>query len=173
MVVAVAGVVTLLIRGDVENLTTLNVNIGDGLMLLSVVSWMIYALLIKRLSKRYSGFTLTFYATLFGALLLILFAPSEDCFRQIRQISPASFLAVIYMGAGASGAGYLLYNLSIAGIGPTRTSGLVYSFLPMFVAILAFLIFGEPITLVMVFSAALILLGLRLMMRRPEPPPNE
>jgi drug/metabolite transporter (DMT)-like permease len=69
------------------------------------------------------------------------------------------------MGVGASGIGYLLFNLSVAKIGPTRTAGFVYSLVPVFVAILALLFFAETITLVMIASGGLILLGLRLMMQ--------
>ena len=64
-----------------------------------------------------------------------------------------------------SGIGYLLFNLSVAKIGPTRTAGVVYSLVPVFVAILALLFFAEAITFVMIASGGLILIGLRLMMQ--------
>jgi drug/metabolite transporter (DMT)-like permease len=71
----------------------------------------------------------------------------------------------MYMGVGASGIGYLLYNLSIAGIGPTKTAGLVYSAVPVFVALLALLLLGETLTPELLISVALILLGLNLVIR--------
>ncbi len=125
---------------------------------------MVYALLIRKMLAKYSGFTLTFYATLFGVGLLLLLAPIEDAFTQLRQISYASVWSVLYMGACVSGLGYLLYNLSIREIGPSRTSSFVYSVIPVVVAGLALVFFQQPITLLMFVSMALILIGLQLML---------
>ena len=162
--IALLGVLVLLSRGDIGTYAELSFNKGDLLMLLSVVSWMIYALLIKTMVERYSGFTLTFYSTLFGVLILLLLAPGESALDQIGRMSAASLVSVIYMGVCASGLGYLLYNLSIHGIGPTRTSSFVYSVIPLIVAALAWLFFREAITPIMIGSVILILLGLRLML---------
>ncbi|MFQ5824220.1 MAG: DMT family transporter [bacterium] len=164
--IVVIGVILLIIKGKISNLIGLNLNLGDSLMLCAVLSWVIYSLLIKKLSNKYSSFTLTFYATLFGVLLLLIFALTEDCFRQIKEISIVSFCSVLYMGIAASGIGYLFYNLSIARIGPTKTSGFISSLVPIFVALLAWLFFSEPITLIMVLSIAFVLYGLNMMFRK-------
>lgn len=161
---AFLGVLVLLSRGDIDAILAVRFNKGDLLMLLSVVSWMIYALLIRTMVDRYSGFTLTFYATLFGVVLLLFLAPLEGPVGQIRGISRASLLSVLYMGICGSGLGYLLYNLSIREIGPTRTSSFVYSVIPLIVAVLALLFFGQSITSTMVASTVLILVGLRMML---------
>ena len=162
--IALLGVLVLLSRGDIEAFTKLSFNKGDVLMLLSVVSWMIYALMIKTMVDRYSGFTLTFYSTLAGVLILLVLAPGESALDQIGRMSIESLVSVLYMGVCASGLGYLLYNLSIREIGPTRTSSFVYSVIPPIVAVLAWIFFREAITPIMVASVALILLGLRLML---------
>ena len=64
------GVLLLLTKGNLSVFLTLDFNFGDLLMLLAVLSWVIYALLIKYLSKSYHSFTLTFYAVLTGAFFL-------------------------------------------------------------------------------------------------------
>jgi len=164
ILVAFIGVLLLLSRGDSDTILSLRFNKGDLLMLLSVVSWMVYALLIRTMLDRYSGFTLTFYATLFGVLMLLVLAPQEAPLGDIREISRTSLLAVVYMGICGSGLGYLLYNLSIREIGPTRTSSFVYSVIPLIVAVLALLFFQQPITPIMIVSMILILIGLRMML---------
>ena len=164
ILVAFIGVLLLLSRGDSDTILSLRFNKGDLLMLLSVVSWMVYALLIRTMLDRYSGFTLTFYATLFGVLMLLVLAPQEAPLGDIREISRTSLLAVVYMGICGSGLGYLLYNLSIREIGPTRTSSFVYSVIPLIVAGLALLFFQQPITPIMIVSMILILIGLRMML---------
>ena len=164
VLVAFIGVLLLLSRGDSNTILDLRFNKGDLLMLLSVISWMVYALLIRTMLDRYSGFTLTFYATLFGVVILLVLAPQEAPLADIQEISRASLLAVVYMGICGSGLGYLLYNLSIREIGPTRTSSFVYSVIPLIVAVLALLFFQQPITPIMIVSMILILIGLRMML---------
>ena len=171
VVIAFVGVLLLFSRGDIEAILAVQFNKGDLLMLLSVVCWMAYALLIRTMVDRYTGFTLTFYSILFGVLMLLLLAPQEAPLDQIEEISRASLLSVLYMGICGSGLGYLLYNLSIREIGPTRTSSFVYSVIPLIVAALALLFFQQPITPIMIGSLVLILIGLQLMLavtRRPS-----
>jgi drug/metabolite transporter (DMT)-like permease len=171
VLIAFFGVLLLLSRGDIDTFLDLRFNKGDLLMLLSVISWMVYALLIRTMLDRYSGFTLTFYATLFGVVMLLFLAPQEAPLGNIQEISRASLLSVIYMGIGGSGLGYLLYNLSIREIGPTRTASFVYSVIPLIVAVLALLFFQQPITPIMIASMILILLGLRMMLAVKADPP--
>lgn len=168
--IALLGVLTILTRGRLFDLLQMQVNIGDVFMVCAVLCWVVYALLLKQLSKRYSGFTLTYYASLTGVLLLAGLAIAEHPIAQIQSLSIPSILAILYMGIGASGIGYLLYNLSIVKIGPTKTSSSVYSLVPVCVAILAFLFFREPITPIMIISASLIILGVNLMLfEKPKP----
>jgi drug/metabolite transporter (DMT)-like permease len=170
LVVAFIGVLILLCDGNLDVFLAVRFNKGDLLMLLSVVSWVVYALLIRSMLDRYSGFTLTFYATLFGVLMLLFLAPQEAPLGDIQTISRESLLSILYMGIFASGLGYLLYNLSIREIGATRTSSFVYSVIPLVVAVLAWLFFQQSITPAMVVSMALILIGLHLMLAvKPRP----
>ena len=161
---AFVGVLILLSRGEVDALVNLRFNKGDLLMILSVLCWIVYALIIRKMLDRYSGFTLTFYATAFGVLILLFLAPLEAPLSEIRGISRASLLSVLYMGVCGSGLGYLLYNLSIREIGPTRTSSFVYSVIPLIVAALAWQFFRQPITPIMLASMLVILVGLRMML---------
>ncbi|SYZ74754.1 Integral membrane protein DUF6 [Candidatus Zixiibacteriota bacterium] len=163
LVVAMAGVILLVTRGHAANLLYLNFNLGDLLMLAAVVCWVIYSLIVKTISSKYSGLTITFYAALFGVGQLSLLALSENLPEQMAHISGAAIWALLYMGVVASGIGYLLFNLSIAAIGPTRTSSFTYSLVPIFVAILALVFFGEGITSLMIFSTVPIIAGLYLL----------
>ena len=61
------------------------------------------------------------------------------------------------MGIGASGIGYLLYNMSVREIGPTRNTSFVYSIVALLVAGLALVFFGEAITWAAGAAAGLIL----------------
>jgi drug/metabolite transporter (DMT)-like permease len=161
VLIAMAGVLFLLIRGDFSVLAQFDFNRGEILMLLGVFCWVIYSLMIKPLFRTYSGFTITWYAAMFGAVQLLLLVFLEQPLEQVQQLSTASILALLYMGILASGVGYYLFVLSIHEIGPTRTAGSVYSTVPGFVALFAWLFFGEQITWIMVVSSLAIIVGLR------------
>ena len=156
------GVLILICRGSMSQLLELSFASGDLLMMGAVVSWVIYALLIQKMLRHYDGFALTWYATLSAVLILLpLSFWLEHPLEQLQAISQTSIWAIIYMGVCASGLGYLYYNRAISRLGATKTSGVVYSVVPVLVAILAFIFFGESITAVMVASTLLIIFGLR------------
>ncbi|MGG6240497.1 DMT family transporter [Nodosilinea sp. AN01ver1] len=168
IVLALLGVLTLLTRGNLANLLALELNRGDGLMLCAVLCWVVYSLIIKQLSQRYSGLTITFYAAVAGVGQLLVLAAAERWWQQLTLISWNSLLAIVYMGVAASGVAYLLFNLSIQQVGPTRTASVVYSLVPIFVAALAWLFFREPLTGAMVASMGLILLGVNVVLSQPK-----
>lgn len=165
--IACFGVLVLLTQGNLTQLIAQGINRGDGLMLAAVLCWAIYALLIKQLSPRYSGLTLTFYAAVSGCLQLLILATGEQWWQQLGSLSTASLIALAYMGFAASGVGYLLFNLSVERIGPTRTASVVYGGVPVFVAILAGLFFQEAITPTMMISMGLIGIGVQFVLRSP------
>ncbi len=138
-------------------------------MLVSVFSWVIYSLLIKKLLDKYTGFTLTYYATFFGMVLLMFLVISENFTEQIQSISKTSIYSLLYMGIGASGIGYFFYNLSIKEIGPTKTASFVSSLVPIFVAGLALQFFDQKITGVIIISTMLIIFGLHFTLREKKP----
>lgn len=166
VMLACAGVIVLLTGGEIRALPGIELNKGDLCMLLAVACWAAYALIVKRLVERYSSFTLTFYATAFGVAALVFLVPAEDPLSQLARISTVSVVSILYMGIAGSGIGYLLYNMSIRDLGPTRTASVVYSLVAVMVAALALAFFGQPITVVMAASAALVLVALQFTLAR-------
>ncbi|MGF1566749.1 MAG: DMT family transporter [Nodosilinea sp.] len=162
---ALLGVLTLLTQGDMTALLQLRLNLGDVLMLVAVLCWVVYSLIIKQLSQRYLGLTLTFYAAVAGVGQLLVLAATERWWQQLTTLSWPSLVSIVYMGVAASGVAYLLFNLSIERIGPTRTASVIYSLVPIFVALLAWIFFREAVTPVMIASMGLILLGVNVVFR--------
>ena len=165
LALALIGVLTLITKGKIGNLIGMNFNVGDLYMLCAVVCWAIYSLIAKNIMRKYSGFTATFYAFAFGVFWLVFMALPEGIGQQLQDISLRAILSLLYMGIFASCVGILLYNLSIKTFGPTKTSSLVYSQVPVYVAVLALIFFGESITVAMILSAMLIIVGLNLVLK--------
>jgi len=96
----------------------------------------------------------------------LLIVPLGELPARLAAMSTSSVIAILYMGIAGSGLGYLTFNLSVKSLGATRTSSLVYSIIPIVVAALAYLFFAEPVTLAMLLSTVLILVGLKLVVSR-------
>lgn len=162
---ALFGVLTLLTRGNLKYLLQLRFNLGEIYMLLGVFCSVSYSLMIKNLLKKYSGFSITYYASLFGTVLLFFVVPLEDFYSKKLVLSTASILSLLYMGIFASGLGYYLFNLGIDKIGPTRNASSIYSLVPIFVSVLGLLFFGESITWIMIICTIMIIVGLNMALR--------
>lgn len=159
--IAILGVLVLLTNGNLLSLSQLQFNRGDILMLYAVLCWACYSILLRNLGQRFSGLAMSYYGALFGVAQLSLLVWSELLESGWPSLSWPSILGVFYMGVGASGIGYLLFTLSIQRIGPTKSTSIVYSGVPLWVALLAWLFFSEAVTYWMVVSMGLILIGLR------------
>ena len=159
--IAILGVLILLTSGNLMALLQLQFNQGDLLMLCAVFCWAGYSILLRHLGKHYSGLAMSYYGALFGVLQLLFLVIPEFSQTGFPKLSPAAILGVFYMGIGASGIGYLLFTLSTQRIGPTKSTSIVYSGVPIWVALLAGLFFSEPVTPWMLLSMGLILIGLR------------
>lgn len=165
ILISLTGVMLLITKGHLSVFADLDFNKGDLLMFCAVLSWTVYALITKRLIQRYSGFAITFYSAMWGVIILLPLSLIENAYLQILSLSATAIYSILYMGIVASAIGYFFYNLSIEQIGPTRTSSFVYSLVPIFVSVLALIFFGEAITLLTVSSTALIIVGLRFMLK--------
>ena len=112
------------------------------------------------------------YGALFGVAQLLLLTIPEVQQTGWPDLSLASLFGVLYMGVGASGIGYLLFTISTRRIGPVKSTSIVYSGVPVWVALLAWIFFQEPITPWMLVSMGLILLGLRTVLKGESTTPS-
>lgn len=158
--IAILGVLILLTQGNLLRLLQLQFNLGDVLMLCAVICWAIYSNLLRFLGRTYSGLAMSYYGALFGVIQLLFWASLELWNQPWHWPSLPTMLGILYMGIGASGIGYLLFVLSTQRIGPTKSTSIVYSGVPVWVTLLAWIFFREAVTAWMLLSIILILLGL-------------
>jgi len=88
-----------------------------------------------------------------GALLTLPFALAQ---WPTQPIPTTSWLSVATLGVLCTGAAFVLYYRLVARIGPGRASTVTY-LIPVFGVAWAWLLLGEPLTLTMAISGALIL----------------
>ncbi|MCA9751638.1 MAG: DMT family transporter [Gemmatimonadetes bacterium] len=154
----VLGVVTLLSRGNPARLLALELNRGDALMLGAVTSFAIHSLVVRRVAGA-SSLVSSFHATILGTGLLAGMARAFEGWPSLH-VSPRIWIALVWMGIAASGIGFVLFNRSVTENGPTRTSAFVYGLVPLFVALLGWILFREIPGPSAIVATVLVLAGL-------------
>ncbi|MBI3976168.1 MAG: DMT family transporter [Armatimonadetes bacterium] len=143
--------------------------LGDLLMLSGTVSWAVYTILSKGL-KATSRLAVTTYSTVFGTLLLVPLAAYDLAIRPPATISPISWLAVLYVGAGSSALGYVLWNRALRALDASQVMNFL-NLIPVLGVASAALILGEAPLPVQLFGSALVLAGVWWSSHDPAPRP--
>jgi len=159
LMAAIAGIVTLVTRGDYAVLRDLSFRVGDLWMLMAGFLWAAYSILIKKKPQEISSYSYLGATFFLGVLPLIPAAFAEQSFYPQWTLTPTIVGSVLYIGIGASLVSYFLWTQAIAIIGPT-TASFIYYALPAFSGIEAYLILGESVTWAHGVGFALILSGI-------------
>ncbi|MCQ4638435.1 DMT family transporter [Anaerovorax odorimutans] len=152
------GVVLTISGASWQTLSSMSFNRGDLWMLAAVVCWAAYGVFSKSKGSKIPPFWLTYYSFLVCTLILIPFAVWEKPWRILGEIPAAGWIAVLYMSIFASVGGYLIQQIAIKRIGPSRTS-IFINLVPVFSMALAVLILGETLEPVKLATAGIIIAG--------------
>ncbi len=154
------GVVAIAAEGSWAKLLALHFNPGDGLILLAVTAYAIYAIVLRR-RPAVHPFSLLVAMFAIGLCVLVPLAGAEYAAgARMVQTVPA-WAAAVYAGVFASFVGTLCFNRGIALIGPAR-GGQYMHLIPVFGTALAVLTLGETLHPYHLAGAALIGAGLLL-----------
>ena len=141
---------------------------GDFMTLGAAIMWALYTLLAAPVLKRHAPLKMTALSVSAGAVPLLVIATPAFLSTDWSSVSTAVWLGVVYCGGIAIAVGYLLWNRGVQQVGAARTA--VYSNLtPVLVALLAWLVRGDAVTVYHVVGAIIILTGITLtrLGRRP------
>ena len=136
---------------------------GDLLAVLAALAWAVYCVLMVKIS----GFGFHIIQTtrrifVYGLLFLLpvlLFMGFE--LNLERFTVPLNLFHIIFLGAGVSAGGFLLWNFSLEHLGPVKTTVYVY-LVPPVTMIASVLFLSETITWITIAGLSLTLAGLAL-----------
>ena len=155
--ISLAGVLTILLRGDLAALVNIQFNRGDVMFAGAVLSFGLYSALITRRPKIHQLSLISFTIGC-GALLLLPFSIWEFS-NGVRLKPDALTLAtVIYVMIFPSTLAYLFFNRGIALIGPNRAAPF-FHLVPVFGSAMAILLLGEQPQLFHLTGYLLVLAG--------------
>ena len=176
---SLAGVVTVLTRGDWQALRSLQLVPGDAWMLAAAITWAAYSWQLARpapgsepaeVRRDWAAFLLAqvafglAWSGLMTAGEWVLLPPLPEGQHHLQWGWPLA-LALLYVAVGPSLLAYRAWGAGVARVGPT-TAGFFSNLTPLFAALMSATLLGEPPHLYHAAGFALIVGGIVISSRR-------
>ena len=143
LIVALAGVAVIVSLGHPLALLSLQLNVGDGLMLIAVAGYALYSALLKSKPQVHP---LSFLAATCGLSVLVLapFYVAEHLGGQTMPVDGPALAALAYVAIFPSILAYLFFNRGVELLGANR-AGQFMNLMPGFGALLAVVFLHESL----------------------------
>jgi len=139
--------------------------IGAGLILLAVIAWVIYGLMLAKISDKNSTIKTTFYQSVFGSMLfgiLVLFERPN-----YMAINVNIWLNLLFLGLICSAFGYVIYNFAAKKLGNV-TCTVFLNMMPVITIAGGIVILDECITWIQVIGSVIIISSIFLVIERKK-----
>lgn len=154
------GVVIISTRGSWAVLASMSFNPGDIIVFADTFVWAFFTVLGKKVMSRLSPLETTTYANLTGVFFLLP-AVLYEWSGGVPVFSPVHVLVLVYLGVFASVLAFLGWNKGVSEIGPARAAAF-YNLIPVYAAVLAFVLTGEELHLYHLIGGLMVLSGVYL-----------
>ena len=168
VLLSLAGVLVILMHGDLTTLSNIEFNHGDLIFLIALAIFGFYSVLSL---KRPHIHGLSFVAFTFGsgaACLIPLFI-WELFARPLMQIDAANLLSLFYVAVFPSTIAYLCFNRGVQLIGANRAAPF-FHVVPVFGTVMSIIFLGEHPQAFHFIGFALVLTGVFVASRKPRRP---
>lgn len=155
----VAGILLLLSRGSWAVLAGFRFSTGDLWILAAALAFAVYSILVRNRPAGISPIPFLFLVFAMGVLMLLPAFVVECSIGAPVQWSNGLIWVILYLGAGASVAAFLCWNISIQKLGATSTV-LFGNLIPLFSTIEAVCLLDEKVTFIHLLSFILVISGL-------------
>jgi drug/metabolite transporter (DMT)-like permease len=157
--ISMIGVLYLIGRGDVLVFLSLDLNIGDVFVLISIVSWAFYAVLMRRVPRELDRLNLVFGILIAGAIAVFPFWILENIFYKATPLIWTTLWTTGFNAVFASILALFWWNHTVEQFGPGR-AGLFVHLIPVYTVILAMWLLGEQPYLFHAIGIGLIAIGI-------------
>lgn len=161
-VLAFVGVVMVVLNGHFN----LHLNPkGDALALLAALTWAFYSLLMRRIMNRYPSVFITRKVFFYGMITILPYYALQPWQVSVSMLLQAKVIGnLLFLGIVASTGCFLLWTWVMKRLGAVRASNYIY--LQTFVTMVAgALVLAEPVSLMAVLGACIIIVGTILMQK--------
>jgi drug/metabolite transporter (DMT)-like permease len=158
------GAIIVVTHGDITKILTGTIGYGEGLFLIAITAWAAYTIIARPLLVRYPAATVTAYACLAGAVLMVPWMLGNLAASLILLSNPTIVLVLLLQGFLTIGLGFLWYYEGVQQLGPMNAAVYI-NLVPIFGVILAAVTLGEIPDEPLLFGGALVVGGLLLVNR--------
>jgi drug/metabolite transporter (DMT)-like permease len=162
--ISLAGVLVIILRGDLGALSAIALNRGDVMFAGALVAFGLYSALMMRRPVTHP-LSLICFTTGCGALLLLPFSVWEYANGVILTFDSITIATLVYVVIFPSTLSYLFFNRALALIGPNRAAPFLH-LVPVFGSAMAIMLLGEQPRLYHVVGYSLVLIGVVIAARR-------
>ena len=161
VLLSLLGVVAVVLGNSSASLVSLN--IGDLIAGTVALSWAVYAIVVRHISKVLHAKHVNFGTALiaFGLVFAFSLFAGLDV-TLVSQLSFSEICAFGYLGAIGTALAYTLFAYSVKEIGPSLTALIAFSMTPLYTALLAYVFLGEIITVWQLVGGVLIMISVGL-----------
>lgn len=168
IVISLCGVLVILLRGDLEALSQINLNKGDLIYLVALAIFGFYsALSVKRPAIHNLSFLIFTFGC--GAVCLIPMFVWELATRPVVQFTPHNLAVLAYVTIFPSIVSYLCFNRGVELIGANRAAPF-FHLIPVFGSAMAIVFLGEKPQLFHLAGYMLVLVGVFIAARKGATP---
>jgi drug/metabolite transporter (DMT)-like permease len=165
IILAVAGVALIVARTEADT-SAHDPLLGGALTFASVLAWGAYTMLAKRIADA-DPLVVTAIVAALGTIMLIPGALVENGNAPMPSISAAGWVSIIYLGAFASAASYLLYSRALRDV-DASLAGTFLNLAPVIGVISGVVFLGESITPLAILGGGMALSGVWISSVRAE-----
>lgn len=160
ILVSLGGAATIIARGDLAAIMSLQINRGDLLVAAAIIGYAGYSVLLR---KRPHIHPLSFIAVTFwlGTAIIFPLYLWETFNVRVMQPEPTTFLVIGYVAIFPSILSYLCFNRGVELIGANR-AGLFIHLMPVFGSLMAIIFLGENFLWYHALGIGLIAVGIYL-----------
>jgi len=167
IMISIIGVLIIISQGSWQVLSTLSLNPGDLLIVLSIASWSFYSVLLKKNQINISPISLLTILIFFGVLCILPLYVWEFSVFQGFELKINTVIMFLYLGIFPSIVSYLCWNFGVKTAGASIASVFMY-LLPVFTSIIAYIFLNENLLLYHFAGGLLILFGLIMSSFKPN-----
>ena len=165
ILVSLAGVLVILLHGDLTALAGIEFNKGDIIFTVALAIFGLYSVLsLKR--PQIDGLSMVGFTFGCGSLCLIPLWIWEMSWRPPMQLDTANLLTLFYVAVFPSTLAYLCFNRGVQLIGANRAAPF-FHVVPVFGSVMAMVFLGERPQLFHIIGFALVMTGVFVASRKP------
>ena len=159
IILSLLGAISIILKGNLNNLYDLYFTTGDLWMLAAVISWCLYSVLLRKIDRNTSQLANLEVMIIIGIVFIFPFYILESNKTSYLPATGLDLAIIIYVAIFASIVAFFSWNKGVSIIGPNRAS-LFLHLIPVFSSIWAISFLNEKFVFFHVIGIFFILSGI-------------